>query len=244
MPGKLKFAILNKIEYIDLVKNRVTVLTLTGADVKDGSSWRDLQLLCGSLLSPGVYSYGLKFLDDDEVHRGSIKAVSIKKNLGSDMESPEIKKLNKEISALQEKIAGFKNETPGFDMLIQMTRQGYESQISILRDEINRKEKSIDKLESKVDSLETENSNAAEIITDLKNKTGLPQYLEVAKEFLLMKAGKAKPITDLKDSNTGDLPPEVLEVLGMVNWSEIKPNVLQEIVHYLKIFIQKLPLKG
>ena len=239
----LKFPVLNKVEYFDLVKNRVNVLSFTQKEIPDGTTWRDLQLLCGDRLPSGVYNYGMKFYGDNEVYRGSIKAVSLNKG-NINMESPEIQKVTKLISDLQTKLLNVKSEAPGVDMLLQMTRQGYDSQISILKDELTRKEKSIDKLELKVDSLETELQNAGDIITDLKKEGGLTQYIQIAKDFLTMKSGNARPIESLANSNTNDIPGEVLEVLGVVDWPQVDPVILKEIIHYLKVFIQKLPMKG
>lgn len=240
---KLKFPVLNEVEYIDLVKDRVNVLTIDGKDVEN-FSWRQLQLYAGERLNPGVYGYTLKFNGNNEIFRGSLKVVSLNKKGLKEMESPEIIAVKKSVDEISKRLNNLKTDSPGMDLIMSLTKQSYESQLSFLRDEITRKEKSIERLERDIDKLNEQLDAAESIIDDLKSKTGLNQYIGIAKEFLMMKAGNSKPISNLKDSDSTDIPAEILQVLGVVDWSKIDANVLNEIIHYLKIFIQKLPLKG
>ena len=60
----------------------------------------------------------------------------------------------------------------------------------------------------------------------------------------MMKAGTVQPLTDLKDSNITDIPGTLIEILGVVDWKEVDQKVQVDIESYLRIFIQKLPLKG
>jgi len=237
---KLKFPVLNKVEYIDLVKNRINVLTIEGKDV-EGFTWRQLQLYCGEKLAGGVYGYSMKFAKDDTIYRGSIKVVSLTKQ-GFEMD--ENNNVKKQLDELTKKLNSLKSDSPGMDLIISLTKSGYETQISFLKDELARKEKNIDKLEAEINKLNDQLDAAETIIDDLKSKTGLSQYIQIAKEFLMMKSGAMKPITNLKDSDTVDIPADVLQVLGVVDWSAVDEKLLSEIIHYLKIFIQKLPLKG
>ena len=51
----------------------------------------------------------------------------------------------------------------------------------------------------------------------------------------------------LKESNPSDIPPEILEVLGAVDWNhkDITPELIQKIIVGLKQYMfQFLPLKG
>lgn len=242
-PFKLKFPVLNNVEFIDILKNRTTLLSVDGKTV-EGFTWRQFMAYVGEHLPVGVYHYSLKFNKSDDIYRGTIRAVNLKsKTTSLSMDSNEIVSVKKSIEDLNNKISNLKTDSPGMDLIISLTKQGYESQISFLRDEITRKEKIIEKYEKDVEKLQDELDEADAMVDDLKSKTGINQYIAIAKEFLTMKAGNAKPISSLKDSDISDIPAEILRVLGVVDWSKVEPSILDEIVHYLKIFIQKFPLK-
>jgi chromosome segregation ATPase len=130
------------------------------------------------------------------------------------------------------------------DLLLSISKQSYETQITFLNAEISRREIVITKLESKIESLESELDEAAELIEDYKSKTGLGQYLDIAKTFLMSKQGNLKPISNLKDSTPETIPAEIIQILGLVDYDAIPADQLTQIIDYLKIFIQKLPLKN
>jgi len=238
----LRFPILNEVDYIDFNKERKTIISFTGDEV-EGLTWRQLQLKLGESVNEGRYNFTLKFKGSDVIHRGVIKAIKLNKNGTGMDDEKDISQIKKTIDDLNKKLAAAGNNSPSTDLLISITRQGYETQINFLNLEIGKKDRQIEKLETKIEKLEDELNEYDEIVEDLKSKSGAGQYLAVVKDFLMMKAGNAKPIESLKDSNPDDIPGEILQVLGVVDWSKVNPELQTEIIHYLKIFIQKLPLK-
>lgn len=238
----LKFPVLDGIDYVDIGKDKQTLISYSPNDV-EGITWRDLQTKIGETLPTGIYSYSLKFKNKNEVHRGQIKAINLNKRDQTMPELSELSTVKKTIDELNKKLNSLKTDSPGIDLIMSLTKQSYDLQIQFLRDEIARKEREITKLEAEVTALNDELDKSDDLIDDLKSKTGLNQYIQIAKDFLVMKAGKTQPLTNLKESNPADIPGEVLEVLGVIDWLKVDPNLLNEIVHYLKVFVQKLPLK-
>jgi hypothetical protein len=242
MSNKIKFPKLSKVEYLDIIKNKSVVHSFKPNDL-EGLTWRQTQLLLGTILPPGLYNYTLKFIDVNSVNKGTIRSVS---NIPAAVIKSESSQIEKQIDLLQQKVnaLGSGSSQIGIDVLLSITKQSYETQITFLNNEINKKDLVINKLETKIDSLTDDLDNASELVEDLKQKTGIGQYLEIAQTFLKAKIGNLKPISNLKDSDPGDIPEEILLTIGLVDWQKVDANLLSEIINYLKIFIQKLPLKG
>lgn len=238
---KLKFPILKNVEYFDVIKNKQTIETYVKKDI-EGFKWRDLQLKLGQRFSGGTYHYALKFNDDETVHRGLIRVISNipteKPTTGNDNLLNEIERLKTQIQQAAQP-AGV-----SYELLISVTKQSYETQIVFLNNELNKKENFINKQQIEIDKLNDELDNAAELIDELKQQTGVAQYIELGKMFLQSKIGGAKKISSLKDSNPNDIPEKITLILGAVDWLQVDDNLINEIIKYLEIFITKLPLKG
>jgi len=239
----LKFPYLDKVEYFDLIKHKKTLKTFTGKEI-NGLSWRDLQKKAGLFTGETVCNYSLKFENDNNINRGTIRIIST-------LPAPSDEKNNNnqnvlfEIESLKNKISNAAQSSGiSVDLLLSISKQSYESQISFLNQEIIKKDNLITKIENKIDSYEDELNNCYETIDDLKSKTGVNQYLELAQTFLQSKIGTAKKITSLKDSTPQDIPQKILLILGAVDWNEVPDDALANIINYLEIFITKLPLKG
>jgi hypothetical protein len=238
----LKFPYLNNVEYFDLIKHKKTLKTFLGKDI-NGLSWRDLQKKAGLFTGETVCNYSLKFENDNTVNRGTIRIIS-SLPAPSDDKNNNQSVLN-EIENLKSKISSAAQSSGiSVDLLLSISKQSYESQINFLNAEIIKKDNIITKLENKIDSYEDELNNCYEVIDDLKAKTGVNQYLELAQTFLQSKIGTAKKITTLKDSAPQDIPEKILLILGAVDWTQVPGETLAQIINYLEIFITKLPLKG
>ena len=238
----LKFPVLKKVEYIDLIKNRSTVLSLEGKDV-EGITWRQFQKMLGEKLPDGSYNYVIKIKGVDTINKGLVRTAGKVTTMAKEKIDINLD-VQKQILDLtsQVKKIGSGNDV-SVDLLIQVTRQSFETQITFLNHELTRKDLTNVKLESKIEDLHKELDSSDVLISKLQEKTGISQYMTIAKEFLSMKAGNVQPITNLSASEASDVPPEIIRILGVVNWSQVPGDVLNEITNTMKIFIQKLPLK-
>jgi predicted oxidoreductase len=237
--NKLKFPILESVDYLDLVKNKATLKTYSKKDL-EGKKWRDLQIMIGKEFGGGVFYYNYKQTTSDMVYRGTVRAIhsminEIKDNKENNLNDLEM--IKKQIASIGQ------SNGVSVDLLISIIKQSYEMRINFLNDELRRKQNFIEKLEKQIDDLNDQLDNADLQIEDLKSKTGINQYLEIAQSFLKAKTLKSAPVATLKDSDPADIPAEILKILGAVDWSKVSPEILNTIVMYLNMYIDKLPLK-
>lgn len=220
-----------EVEYIDLIKNKTLVKSFKNFKAKN---WRALQEFLGNELNVSQqFFYILKLKNNDKLFKGQIRSIA-----GNDA-TPVEKKSNEvlsEINSLRESLKGLNNGVTT-ELLISITKQSYETQINFLNQELVRKENYINKLESEINNLENE-------LDQVEPQTDLTKYIEIAQTFLKLKQGGLKEVVSLEASNTSDIPEEILTILGLVDYSRIPQTDLNQIISYLKIFIQKLPLKG
>lgn len=242
-PIKIKFPVLNNVEYIDISKNKNQVKAFTGNEV-NGLKWRELSLLIGKIAGQGVYRYTLKFKNDPNINNGQIRGVvqtsEITENKNESYFKNEIEQLTKKVEDLNKS----NSSGIGFEMLLEITKQSYLTQIDFLKQQLQAKDLNISKLELQIDKLNDELDTCYQNLDELQSKTGIGNYIELAKDFLKLKLpGEIKPIS-LKESNTSDIPAPILDILGVVDWSKVDENIINEIVRYLNLFIPKLPLKS
>jgi len=250
MAIKIKFPILKDVDYIDVSKGKSVLLTLKGVEV-EGISWREFQLLLGQRLGAGTYYYKLKFANKQELHSGSVKGVDPGMPPVKVDNNDQMKTLEGSISALSLKIEKMgKGEGVSVETLLDVTRTSYQGRIDFMLIDLNKKDNEYSALQGKFDALEKELDDQDDIIDDLKSKTGLNQYSgiieRVAEKIIFSKigTGKGQPLGDLSMSDPKDLPPEIMEVLGVVAWDEVTELVLNKLLHFLKIYITELPQKG
>ena len=236
---KLKFPILKNIEYIDVIAGKART-TFSGLEV-DGLKWREFQELIGKKLGAGAYHYVLKLHDDNTIYKGGVRAVNVNETVKADHSNIIESRIN-ELDNRINKMGS--NTSVEISTLLEITRAGYETRIGFMKDELKNRDDRITRLDIQVKDLENEIDGYLDTIEELKEKTGIGQYINIAKEFLSMKVGNTKPIENLAGSNSDDIPPDIIQVLGVVDWDEVDPTVKDGIIHYLKIFIQKLPMKG
>lgn len=238
---QLKFPVLNDVEYFDVYQNKQNTITFNGLEI-NGLTWRKLQELIGKKIGAGVYKYSFKQNKDSNIFNGTIRAISNREKKLNDSNNPEI---TNQLLSLQKEIQSIKNNSGnvGTDLLISVTKQSYETQINFMTLQLNQKDKVIEKLEKNIDDLEKELTEQDSIIDDLKGKTGISQYIGIVQDLLKVKNGKVEKIS-LKDSDSSDIPKEFIDLLGVVDWSQVEDNIKQEIFKYLNMFIPKLPLKN
>lgn len=240
----IKFPILKDVEYFDIIKDRKTFKTFSGSEINN-LTWRELSLLIGKSIPADTYHYTFKQLNNSEIFRGKIRVLGDVRNRLNENENKMTEKIQTELNSIKATLtAAGQNSGISVDMLLSITKQSYETQINFLNNELQRKENLISKLETEIDKLNDELIECDAQIDELKSKTGINQYLELAQTFLNSKIGTAKKIETLKDSNPNDIPERILLILGAVDWSNVPANVIDSIINYLEVFITKLPLKG
>ena len=128
---KLKFPILNNVEFVSIFKNKKSVLESDGTEF-EGKTWREFQLILGEKLPSDDYFFTMKFKNNPEVHTGKIRAASLNyKPLESN--SMETDKIITEFKSLKDALSKATNQGGvSFEMLLASTKQGYEAQVTYL----------------------------------------------------------------------------------------------------------------
>ena len=132
-----------------------------------------------------------------------------------------------------------------YEMLLASTKQGYDTQVDFLKQQITYKDGSITELKLEIKDLNDELSQTDITIRQLEQKSGYNQYLEPISKLLLAKFGGGKPVK-LGESDPSSIPLELLEVLGVIDFTKIQPDDLQKMIQLLSQYITatNLPLKG
>lgn len=242
-PIKLKYPILNNVDYMDITKNKNQIKAFSGSEI-NGLKWREVCFLIGKIAGQGSYRYSLKFKNEPIINNGMIRGIVAQSEL---QENKNDSHLKNEIEKLTNKVENLNKSNSsgiGFEMLLEITKQSYLTQIDFLKQQLQVKDVSISKLELQIEKLNDELDQCYQTIEDNASKSGIASYIDLAKDFLKLKLpGEIKPVS-LKDSNANDIPKQITDILGVVNWSLVDDNVINEIVKYLNLFIPKLPLKS
>ena len=250
---KLNFPIVPDIDYFDVIKNRQTILSLTNKDLKplEGKKWRELSFFIqdkltetyGTKYMPGSYNYVFQIVGDDIQNRGIMKTLSRDNKINMKETSLNDSGINKELQLIKSELLKATSGNMPVDMIIQLSRQSYEQQIKFLELQLNDKSKQIEKLEGQINDLNDELNDSETIIKQLESKTGIGQYLEIAQKLFSLKIPTGQPVT-LKDSDVSNIPDEILQILGAVDYDKISDEDLKKIIGYLKQYISLLPLRN
>jgi len=240
--NKLKFPQVKNGEYMDLVKGGSIALSLTEKELVD-ITWRGLQKLIGSKLGAGRWNYSLKFLNDPTINKGQIMGLNsstkpTEKVSGIETLSSLVSQLTNKVDSMQS------GQGVSVELLMDVTKQSYNARVELLTLEITKKENDYQRLQTKYESLDSELDKAESIIEDYKDKSGLLQLIPIAEKFMMGKFGKGQPVQSLGESNPSDIPPELLDLLGVVDWQQVNPPVLVKVIEYLRMYITSLPMKG
>lgn len=250
---KLKFPIMENFDYFDIIKSKENLLSFKKSDIEklNKCTWREFQFIVqdklnakyGDKYPAGKYHYVCQKTNSTLIERGLIKTIDRKSFLDSPTDKKENNKMQ-ELIDLKKELEAIKGSNIPNDMLISLTKQGYELQINFLNQQLQNKDSIIQQLNRDIEKLENE-LDAYEIqIEDLKSKTGLNQIIEIGQKMLLAKFGQAQTVTNLSASNISDIPDEILNILGLVDYSKIPDEQMQKIIQGLRNYISILPLKG
>ena len=197
----LKHPVLNNVDYASIVRNRKSVLEIEGKDL-EGIAWRDFQIYVGDKIGVGRFHFTIKFINNAELYTGQTKGidpnVSIVKSDDSD------KKIRDQVlESFKSLEAKLNNATQQggitYEMLLASTKQGYDTQVDFLKQQVTFKDGTISELKIEIKDLNNELDKTYITIGQLEQKSGYNQYLEPISKLLLAKFGSGKPVS-LKDS--------------------------------------------
>jgi hypothetical protein len=236
---QLRFPVLKNIEYISIYQNRNSVLEIEGSEV-EGKTWRELQFYLGERLPINSYHFSLKQKNDPAIHTGKIRAVAIGKQAIAEGENQMSNEILREFKTIKDQLA--KATTSGgvsFEMLLASTKQGYEAQATYLNQKITDLNNFINELKLDIKELE---SDLTDCEKENAKSSGLAQYLAIGERVAqIYLGGKTKTPISLKESNTSDIPEQILNVLGVINWTLIDPESTTRIANSIQQYLSVLP---
>lgn len=238
MPTKLKHPLIENVDYID-IKKRGQLLKSYGSEL-NGKKWRQFQIVLGDEFGSGLFHYVYKQKNSDIISKGQISAVNKKGEVvNPDTGSADIAAVKQAIYEINSKLKETTKDSDfSTELLISVTKQSYEVQITFLNTELTRRDNLINKYESKIEALESELDSIE------PGESNVMQYISIFKEIFKAKLGGGDVMTNLEASQPSDIPPEILQIIGMVDWQRVEPHAREEIIRLLNVFIQKLPMKG
>ncbi len=244
MAGTLKYPVLKGCEYLDIIKNKITIQSFKH-DELEGLKWRQVQELVGSKVGAGSFRYTIKFKNDDKTSNGTIRSVVSNEILKkeSKLDNTELVSL---VKTMTNKLDNMTNNAPqDTAILIATIKEGHSNSILMYQERLAEKQRLCDKYEIKIDSLEKELGEQDDIIAELQSKSGNMEYFKALADIVKAKfGGHAQSLADTTNSDESDIPASLLEVLGVVEWSQVPEETVNLILDTLKQFIHKLPLKG
>ena len=242
----LKHPVLNNVEYASIVRNRKSVLEIEGKEI-EGCAWRDFQIYIGDKIGVGRFHFTIKFKNNAELYTGQTKGIDPNVSIKKSDESDSI--INQVTNAFKSLESKLNNATQQggitYEMLLASTKQGYDTQVDFLKQQIVYKDGSITELKLEIKDLNDELETTDITIRQLELKSGYNQYLEPISKLLLAKFGGGKPVK-LEESDPSAIPMEVLQVLGVIDYSKIQLEDLNKMIQLLQQYITatNLPLKG
>jgi len=239
----LKYPVLKNVEYATIKKKGKVVLELPGSEIKNDITWRDFQKLIGSKIGSGNFYFTIKFKNNAELYTGRTNAVDLEGTIDSSSSSDNSEIIER-FKLLEDKLE--KSSKGDFNLeQIQLTlRLGYENQLNFKDLQIADLKSKLDDLKKDLDGAEEDLSDCEKVVKDLEGKTGIQKYLEIGEKLLQAKLGRGAPPVSLKDSDPTDIPPEILEIIGAVDWQKIDPDGIETITRNLKQYISFFPMKG
>ena len=208
----LKHQVLNNVDYGYITRYGKTILEIEGKDL-EGLEWRQFQKLVGSKIGAGRIGFTIKFKGDPEVYAGITKAVDLENKVPAP-EDPGDKKIVQLFTDLKKDLErGISSGGVTFDMLLNATKSGYDTQINFLNQQLVFKDGVIKDLREDLRDSEEDLDDCSKTVKELEGKTGIGQYIGIAQKLLENKFGSRTPVP-LESSDTSDIPQEILTVLG------------------------------
>lgn len=248
---KNKYSTLKNVTYCDIIRGRKTLRRYEGAEV-EGLTWKAFQEKVGKDVGAGAFTFSVYF-KNGEKYPGRTKAIDIdnmpssKDTTESDSES---KNILSAIKSLNDSISKKSEGNLSTDMLIQFTKQGYENQLQFKEFQITDLKAAISKLTSANTDLESELDECNDAANEFQNQNSwvgiFNQYKPMIEAGLSRLGIKQNTQIKLSSSDQSDIPGEILQILGTVDWIKVQnesPETYNQILSYLRSFIPKLPQK-
>jgi len=232
------------IEYIEVLRNGDTVLLIDGSKINNKTKF-DLQKLIGDEISGGRFYINVKEKNVYKPKSMSIRAIKV----NGEKEEP-----GKTISIINPNLGSKMIDAENLNIL----KATYEVSLNQLKDNLAKEERKNEKLETENKKLLNEQYESRNKITSLEaelkkikeEQNGGGGMLEMIQQFLQMKAalkgGITSPVNDnltkIK-SDSSDIPPEFLEALGKVDYSQVPQEVREQYVTVFNQVANNLPLK-
>lgn len=118
------------VDYLDIIKNKRTILTLKSHEINNKPR-REIEEKIGNEFGEGVYNYRVKFFDNEVPAIGRIRAVRTKP------ENKQEAAIEKKINAIENKLASL-SQSGGvdFNMVMELIKSTYTMQIEFLKSRI------------------------------------------------------------------------------------------------------------
>jgi hypothetical protein len=224
-----------EMEYFHILKDSLVIYEVPTEKVK-GKTKTQIELMIGQELKTNGMFYFKAADSKGKNYQGRIRstytkgnAIEIKKD-----SSMETKIILDNIKALEDNIK---------------TLQGGESdKITKMIEKLHQME--IDSLNRKIEELKEDLQNAEEEVKYFKEEANsvnvwnrIPEILSMVNNF---KSGKSKvTLSDFQnnfESNPGNIPNEITEIIGAVDWEAVPLETRSQIIQGLVNFISQLPL--
>ena len=168
--ARLRFPIIPKeIEYLDIIKNKVTVKSYKSEIA--GLSWRKVnEKLFEDGVPAGKYAYGMKFFKNPDIYRGFIKSVNSKGDRVSEGEPKGLIDIKNTIDSLKDSLKSNAGNSLSIDYVMQATQRAHDAEMGIYKLEIAQLKSKIVELKEEVISLDSELDKAEEIISQFKEQ--------------------------------------------------------------------------
>src|SRR5690554_6891765 len=234
----------DNIEIIDIKYKGRLLKRYTGEEVA-GKKWTEFQEFVGSELNLSDKVNYTIIMKDGEKHMGQMQVVNLNPQpKETSMYDDDIKK---QIKSIEEKLSKAAKDSGGvpYQILLDSQKAGYEAQIRYLEMQLKDKDITIQEYKNKIEKLENEIDDYLDQLEAAQSKSGYGQLVEIAQKFMLQKLGTPR-VTTLKESNPSDIPEEILQILGSVDYEKLQQDQAgyRKIIDTLKQYISFLPLKG
>lgn len=240
--ASLKHEILKNVEFATIKRRGKVVLELSDKDFGPALPWRDFQKLIGSKIGTGIFYYTIKFKKNPELFNGKTNAVDLEGKI-DDVVKGDLEGVLRKMQDLETKITSMGKGDLNVDMLLQNMKLGHDNQIQFKDMVIADLKEKYNELKKDLDASEHELEDCLHANKSLEDKTGFKQYLEIGSKLLDARLGKGAPVS-LEASDPTDIPQEILEVLGVVDWARIDPDGVEAITKQIKNYISFFPIKG
>jgi len=238
------------VEYIEISKNGIPLYTFTEKEV-NGITKFEFQKMLGKKFGVDRFSASMKFKNNYTNKKFPIRSIVLGevKNVKDNNNGQSVNKIDE----LENIIKQIPNQNPAenYTQLLDLTKLTYENEINRLRETIQEQKNEIADYKKEVKELNKENVKLIKKIDEAENEGGnnfvdMLLQLNQLRGVLKTGSGMAKNSSSLKNvkSDVSDIPEEMLEALGKVDYSKIPKQDIQKYIMLFENISNQLPLKS